>query len=147
MRQKTRLFISYSRKDAAFVDRLEAALKELGFETLIDRAEIYAFEDWWRRLQDLIIKADTLVFVVSPDSIASDVCQKEIDFACSLNKRIAPIVYRHADVAAMPADLARFNFIYLDDETRFHSGLAYLSDALVSNIDWIRKHTDISEQA
>jgi len=29
----------------AFADRLEAALKARGFEPLIDRAEIYAFED------------------------------------------------------------------------------------------------------
>jgi hypothetical protein len=39
---KTRVFISYSRKDMAFADRLEAALKVRGFEVLIDREEIYA---------------------------------------------------------------------------------------------------------
>ena len=33
---KTRVFISYSRKDMAFADRLEAALKERGFDVFID---------------------------------------------------------------------------------------------------------------
>ena len=51
---KAKIFISYSRKDMAFADRLEAALKARGFEPLIDRSEIYAFEDWWKRLQSLI---------------------------------------------------------------------------------------------
>ena len=51
---KARIFISYSRKDMAFADRLEAALKARGFEPLIDRTEIYAFEDWWKRIQALI---------------------------------------------------------------------------------------------
>lgn len=51
---KTRVFISYSRKDMAFVDRLEGALKVRGFEPLIDREEIYAFEDWWKRIEALI---------------------------------------------------------------------------------------------
>jgi len=37
---KARIFISYSRKDMAFADRLEAALKARGFEPLIDRSEI-----------------------------------------------------------------------------------------------------------
>jgi hypothetical protein len=37
---KTKVFISYSRKNMAFADRLEAALKERGLELLIDRAEI-----------------------------------------------------------------------------------------------------------
>ncbi len=43
----------------AFADRLEPALKACGFEPLIDRAEIYAFEDWWKRIEALITKADS----------------------------------------------------------------------------------------
>ena len=57
-----RIFISYSRKDMAFADRLEAALKARGFETLIDRTEIYAFEDWWKRIKALIGRADCRLF-------------------------------------------------------------------------------------
>jgi hypothetical protein len=56
---KAKIFISYSRKDMAFADRLEVALKARGFEPLFDRTEIYAFEDWWERIKNLITKADT----------------------------------------------------------------------------------------
>jgi len=52
---KAKIFISYSRKDMAFADRLEAGLKAYGFDTLIDRAEIYALEDWWKRIEALIV--------------------------------------------------------------------------------------------
>ena len=55
---KAKVFISYSRKDMAFADRLEAALKARGFEPLIDRTEIHAFEDWWKRIEALIASAD-----------------------------------------------------------------------------------------
>src|ERR1700691_4872656 len=89
---KARIFISYSRKDMAFADRLEAGLKARGFETLIDRTEFYAFEDWWQRIQALIGKADTIVFVLSPDAVASDICTKEVVFAASLSNRFAPVV-------------------------------------------------------
>ena len=92
-----KVFISYSRKDMAFADRLEAALKARGFEPLIDRTEIYAFEDWWKRIQALIGRADTVVFVLSPDAVASDVALKEVAYAASLNKRFAPIVCRRVD--------------------------------------------------
>ena len=34
---KAKIFISYSRKDTAFADLLEQALKARGFEPLIDR--------------------------------------------------------------------------------------------------------------
>ena len=91
---KAKIFISYSRKDMAFADRLDAALKALGFEPLIDREEIYAFEDWWKRLQALIARADTVVFVLSPDSVTSREALREVEYAASLNKRFAPIVCR-----------------------------------------------------
>src|ERR1700680_3882483 len=112
---KDKVFISYSRKDMAFVDRREPALKARGFEVLIDRTEIYAFEDWWKRIQALITKADTVVFVLSPDAVASDVALKEIEFAASLNKRFAPIVFRQVGDKEVPEALRRLNFIYFDD--------------------------------
>ena len=59
----------------AFADRLEAGFKAKGFEPLIDRDEIYAFEDWWKRIQSLIAHADTIVFVLSHDSVASNICR------------------------------------------------------------------------
>jgi hypothetical protein len=46
---KAKIFISYSRKDMELADRLEATLKARDFEVLIDRQEIYAFEDWCNR--------------------------------------------------------------------------------------------------
>jgi hypothetical protein len=65
------VFISYSRADLAFADRLEAALKARGFAPLIDRRDIAKFEDWWRRIEALIVQADTIVFVISPDAVKS----------------------------------------------------------------------------
>ena len=64
---KAKIFISYSRKDLAFASRLEAALKARDCEPLIDRTEIHALEDWWKRIETLIDSADTVVFVLSPD--------------------------------------------------------------------------------
>src|SRR5262245_8400084 len=94
---KAKVFISYSRRDMAFADRLESALAARDFEPLIDRTEIYAFEEWWQRIEALIGSADTVVFVLSPDSVASEVARKEVAFAATLNKRFAPIVCRRVD--------------------------------------------------
>src|ERR1700688_4934073 len=108
---KDSVFISYSRKDVAFADRLEAALKARGFEPLIDREEIYAFEDWWKRIEALIGQADTIVFVLSPDAVASEVALKEGMRAASLNKRFAPIVCRRVADHEIPEALRRLHFI------------------------------------
>jgi hypothetical protein len=116
---KAKIFISYSRKDMAFADRLEVALEARGFEPLIDHTEIYAFEDWWKRIEALIGKADTVVFVLSPDAVASEIALKEITHAASLNKRFAPIVCRRVEDRAIPEALQRLNFIFFDDPASF----------------------------
>jgi WD40 repeat protein len=144
---KAKIFISYSRKDVAFADRLDAALKVRGFEPMIDRTEIYALEDWWKRIEALIVQADTIVFVLSPDSAMSSICQKEVNFATSLNKRLAPAVFRPVDDKAVPEALARLNFIFFDDEARFDESIARLAEALDTDIDWVRKHTEFGEQS
>jgi WD40 repeat protein len=144
---KAKIFISYSRKDMAFADRLEVALKAQGFEPLIDRTEIYAFEDWWRRIEALIGKADTVVFVLSPDSVASDICAKEVARAAALNKRFAPVVSRRVEDGAVPEPLRRLNFIFFDEPGSFEASTARLVEALRTDIGWIRKHTEFGEAA
>jgi hypothetical protein len=144
---KAKVFISYSRKDMTFTDQLEMALKARGFSAAIDRSEIYAFEEWWKRIETLITQADTVVFVLSPDSVASEVALKEVAFATSLNKRFAPIVCRRVDDRSVPAALAKLNFIFFDDEARFEESADRLAQALDTDIAWIRRHTEFGEEA
>ena len=116
---KSKVFISYSRKDMAFADRLEAALRARGFEPLMDRTDIYAFEEWWKRVEALIGRADTIVFVLSPDAVRpGTIALKEVAFGASLNKRFAPIVFRPVEDKSVPEELAKLNFIFFDDAAR-----------------------------
>jgi Sulfatase-modifying factor enzyme 1/TIR domain len=142
---KAKIFISYSRKDMAFADKLEVALKARGFEVLIDRQEIYAFEDWWRRIEALIGGADTVVFVLSPDAVKSDVALKEVAHAASLNKRFAPIVCRRVEDSAVPEALGRLNFVFFDDPEQFEASADRLTEALRTDIGWVRQHTEYGE--
>ncbi len=146
---KTKVFVSYSRKDMAFVDRLAAGLEANGIVLLIDRTEIYAFEDWWKRIENLVTEADTIIFVLSPEAIASDVCKKEVDCALSLHKRFAPIVCRPitAEMKSIPAALADLNFIFFDDPEKFDASLAQLVEALSTDITWVRQHTQFGLDA
>ncbi len=144
---KARVFISYSRKDKFFADRLDLALRERGYAVLIDRSEILAFEDWWKRIESMISSSDTVVFVLSPGSVASEVCKKEVAFAVSLNKRFAPIVCQRVELQAVPEVLRRLNFIDFDAAEEFQASSDALAEALNTNIDWIRKHTEFGEAA
>lgn len=145
--ERASIFVSYSRKDTPFVDRLEAALIAHGFALKIDRTVIFPFEDWWKRVERLIANADTIVFVLSPDAVQSDVCHKELEYAATLKKRLAPVVCRPVDTASIPDNLTRLNFVFFDEDTNFDKEADRLAEALSTDIDWIRKHTEYGELA
>jgi tetratricopeptide (TPR) repeat protein len=147
LRSNANIFISYSRKDINFVDRLGAALITRKFKPLIDRTDILAFEEWWKRIKALIISADTVVFVVSPDAVCSTICAEEVSFAASLKKRIAPVVCRPCDINAVPETLRQLNFISFAGRADFESTVDNLAKALTTDIEWIRKHTWFTEVA
>ena len=144
---KAKIFISYSRQDIAFADQLDAGLRARGFDPMIDRAEIYAFEDWWARIQSLIGGCDTVIFILSPQSTSSKICAREVEFAASLNKRFAPVVCEPVNGMNVPEALKRLNFIFFDDPAVFETNLDALVSALQTDIGWIRKHTQFGEAA
>ena len=141
-----RVFISYSRKDMAFADRLEAALKTRGFEVLIDRQEIYAFEDWWKRIEALIGRADTVVFVLSPDAVESDVASRKSRTRRRLTSASRPSCAGRGR-CAVPDALRRLNFIFFDHDAGFETNVDRLAQALQTDLGWIRRHTEIGECA
>lgn len=141
------VFISYSRQDLLFVNRLQAELVEHGICVTVDREDIEKGEDWWARIQQLITAADTIIFVLSPSSADSPVCQQEVDFAESLNKRFVPIVARDIVGHSVPKALVRINFIFFIENSNvgasgdFKETIDQLVRALEIDIVWIREHT------
>ena len=81
----TDVFISYSRKDKAFVQVLNQALANSKYDAWVDWEDIPLTADWWEEIKAGIEGADTFIFVISPDSIASKVCGQEIDHAWDNN--------------------------------------------------------------
>lgn len=108
---KIALFISYSRKDTKFVDSLDKALRARGYDVRIDRSDIQKGEEWWKRIVDLIVDCTLVVFVISPDSIASPVCRDEVDLTKRLGKRIVPVMWRSAPGLEIPQGLAERDWV------------------------------------
>src|SRR5215469_12596782 len=146
-RRSPQIFISYSRKDGQFVDLLAQSLQESRFTIFRDVEEILPTEDWRARLQSGIGRADTIVFVLTPESAASEVCAWESNYAKQLNKRIVPIVANELGEIKPPEAIRERQYIFFTDEKTFHVSLHQLVTALNSNIDWIREHTRLGELA
>ncbi|MEO1329129.1 MAG: TIR domain-containing protein [Pseudomonadota bacterium] len=144
---KSKIFISYSRQDSAFVDDIATGLGAYGgYEVLIDREGIGHGEDWRARLGRLILECDSVVFVLSPDSLASEVCRWEVKEATSLGRRIIPVLWRPIDFADAPAGLSAINAVPFT-ESQIIRGLKNLVAALDTDMGWLREHTALTERA
>jgi hypothetical protein len=142
---QAKVFVSYSRKDLAFAQMLVAALLERGFDAFLDQTDIAPGEPWKERLAALIGAADTVVFVMSPDSIASRVCAWELEESERLGKRLVPVVARRVSDVAAPAMLARLNWIFCSDGDDRQAALVALESALRTDLPWVREHTRLGE--
>ena len=85
------VFISYSRRDGAFASRLHDALAERGYDVWIDREDIPPSAQWFDEIRVGVAGADGVVFVISPDSAASEVCVRELELATDLVSGLCPL--------------------------------------------------------
>jgi WD40 repeat protein len=107
------VFISYSRRDGEFASRLHDALAERGYDVWIDRDDIPPSAKWFDEIRAGVAGADGVVFVISPDSVASEVCVRELELATDLGKRIVPAVCREPDGIPVPEAAASLNWVFL----------------------------------
>ena len=80
------VFISYARKDVEFAATLVAALEARGVEVWIDQREIAPSADWLDQIIQGIVARQFFAFVISPASVASEICIVELQHARSLKK-------------------------------------------------------------
>lgn len=146
-REAIRVFISYSRADHVFATDLLAGLEACGFEAYIDKEDIAPGEPWQDRLRGLIEAADTVVFVISPDSVNSEHCTWEVRETLALSKRLLPVVWRDIPDDQLPPTLAALNFTFFNEGTSFPASLRTLASALRIDVDWIREHTRLGALA
>jgi hypothetical protein len=83
------VFISYSRKDKDFVLRLHEALSRQNREAWVDWDDIRPAEEFMQAIYGAIEAADTFLFVLTSDSVASVNCGREIAHAVAHNKHLS----------------------------------------------------------
>jgi hypothetical protein len=141
------VFVSYSRKDKAFVQQLHEALVAQKRDVWIDWEDIPATADWWREIQEGIDASNNVLFVISPDSAESKVCQQEINYAVSSNKRIIPILLRTvAGNQGLHPNVTSHNWVIFEGAD-FYQSFASLAKAMDTDLDHVRAHTRILTKA
>jgi hypothetical protein len=144
------VMISYARRDKAFVEKLEQALREDGLETWVDWQDIPATADWWAEVEAGIEAAHTFVFVITPASVHSEVCTRELNHAVQHHKRLVPILHEmlsEADNAALHPALKVHNWLYFRDSDHFRRAYLALRATLETDLEQKKLHTRLLVRA
>ncbi len=141
------VFISYSRKDKDFVRRLGDALVANHRETWVDWKDIPLTAEWQQEILRNIEAADNFIFIISPDSIASVNCRKEIEHAAVNNKKMLPLFYRPVPDDSIPETLSRFQRLDFGEPAEFEAKFAALVTALDTDLPWTQAHTRLLTRA
>jgi len=125
------VFISYAREDQDCAARLCKALEDRAVEVHGDW-QLSAGEGYKHQLRLLILGADVLLFVITPDSVRSDACREELRIASEHGKRILPLAYRDvAEESLLPPPLREPQWIHLREE----SGGSQAVEAIVQAVN------------
>ena len=94
----SQIFISYSRRDNDFVDRLVTELEARGVDVWVDTGEILAGEAWRRTIVEAIRSCQVFVILISPKSVQSENVTKELTLAEQYDKSVLPIVIQDVEI-------------------------------------------------
>ncbi len=122
-----KVFISYSRTDSEFVDRLEASLLARGFGTWVDRRRLEGGEDWLDEIQHAIDSCQRQVLVLSPAAIESDYVRMEYRYARRIGKPLIPALL--LPCPTVPMDLPMIQWV--DFQNDYDEGIKQLLIALM----------------
>ena len=147
-RDRPDVFVSYAREDKEFVEQqLTKALAAHGKDVWIDVEDIRGgASDWRASVWAGIESATVMVFVLTPDSLASTVCGEEVQRGDELNKRIIPVLRRSVEGLELPPALSRPNWILARPEDDFDTSVAALIDALELDEAWVEQHARLSQR-
>jgi WD40 repeat protein len=145
------VFISYSRKDSEFAHKLYDAFKAKELEVWVDFEDIPLTADWWQEIEAGIDAAETFIFVLTPDSVRSDICRDEIEYAVQANKRIVPILHQEIieddDKQKVHEQISAHNWIFFREEDDFSPAFKKLMDSVETDLEHNRTHTRLLVRA
>ncbi len=140
-------FISYSRRNLDFARQLYEGLQQNGLEIWFDQNDIPLAADFQNQIDEGINKAHNFIFIISPASIQSSYCAKEISRAIACGKRIIPILYEMPDAQEMryiDPQIERLNWIYMRPRIEdFDEKLRGLLAVVQSFQGYVEKHTEL----
>ena len=170
-------FISYGRADSReFADSLRQHFVEQGYRIWFDANDIPLGVDFQNQIDDGIVRAHNFLFLISPHSVNSDYCLREIKQALRFNKRIIPVLHvekidqttwqrrnpgktevdwqqakaagKHSCRANMHPTIRKINWVYCrEGQDDIEIGFSNLKNIFDRHRDYVFQHTALLNKA
>ena len=105
-----KIFVSYARVDKPFCVRIIETLH--AHDVWYDQ-RLYAGQDWWKEILRRLDWCEVFVYLLSPDSVASLYCRRELEIALRLKRDIIPVLINGDTV--LPENMKEWQYIDLRD--------------------------------
>lgn len=142
------VFISYSRRNKDFAAKLNESLDNSNIDAWVDWEGIPLSSDWMDEITRAIEGADAFLFIITPDSLASEVCAQELELGLKYNKKLVPILHIEPEKGStMHNVLASTNWVYMREQDDFDATLPALLETIRTDLGWVRQHTRLLKRA
>ena len=113
----TEVFLAYAEEDRTTAGQIRNSLLREGFTVWMNTTDIQAGAEFQRAIEQGIEEADNLVYLLSAAALRSPWCQRELDYALSLHKRVIPVRVEAIAPAQIPPPLQNLQYIDLTDNS------------------------------
>ena len=136
------VFVAYDRLDSDFVRKLNDGLQVQGKTTWFDQESIASGGDFQQEVQQGIERCNNFLFVISPNSAASEECRQQLAYAATLNKRFVPVLYQGVGADQLPPELMGIQSVdFRRNEGDFFTNFGDLIRTLETDREYLKTHT------
>lgn len=105
-----KIFVSYARVDKPYCIRIIETMH--AHDVWYDQ-RLYAGQHWWKEILRRLDWCDVFIFLLSPDSVASLYCRRELEIALQLKRDVIPVLINRQTV--LPAKMKDWQYVDLTD--------------------------------
>ncbi len=135
------IFVSYSRSDGDFVNRLCDSLRAQDRDVWLDTAALSDAEVFPEAIRRAIESCEAFLFVITPAAVSSNYCEQEAEYARTLGKRIVPVVRESVPDADVPEAIRERNWIPFVDDAEFDRSVERVIAAVDTDLEYRTEHT------
>lgn len=139
-------FICYGKQESQrLAINITNRLSDSGFDVFIDLNEIPIIIENEDYIYLKILRADNFIYIISPNSVRSEYCKKELEFAIKFNKRIIPVMHHELGNEQLLLDdiIAKKKFISAKNtEENISDLIDIVSEFIKKDSKYVRSHSD-----